>query len=339
MIKYLLTTFLAIIIICPVFSQTMQDTVYTFKATTPVEIDGQATEDCWKNTDWHAINQVWIPYGATMSQGDFEGRFKTAWDENYLYILVEVVDDSLSDDHSNPMDQFYNDDCVEVFVDENRSMGNHEKNYNAFAYHVSMFYDAIDLGDSWSDVNLKDNLSVDMDTIAQDTYLWEMAFKMYDESFSTTNPEASRVYLSHNKLMGFAIAYCDNDETTTRENFIGSMEMPPPPNNNNMYKNADYFGPLLCVDQNFISSANIIPVAGEMEIYPVPTNNIIHIKLNTEISLNNSISIISTLGEVVKKETFWGNNFSMNIEDLDAGIYFVQLEQGDKVFEKKIIVQ
>jgi hypothetical protein len=339
MTKYVLTVFIVISIFCPVFSQTMQDTIFSYKTKNPVIIDGQATENCWQNAEWRSINQILIPYGATMEQGDFEGRFKTAWDEDFLYILVEVVDDSLSDDHQNPFDRYYDDDCVEVFIDENRSMGDHERNYNAFAYHVSLFYDAIDLGDSWSEVNLKDNLSVDMDTIAQYTYLWEMAFKMYDASFNISSSEDSRVFLTHNKLMGFAIAYCDNDETTVRENFIGSMEMPPPPNNNNMYKNADYFGPLLCIDQDIYTASETIPVSEDIEIYPVPANDIIQIKLNKEAFQNNNIAIMSASGRLVEEKTFWGNTFQVDIENLEAGIYIIRIEHGTKTFEKKIIKQ
>src|SRR4030042_2943211 len=90
----------------------------------PITIDGQATEECWVNAGWHAIDQVWIPYNATMKEGDFEGRFKVAWDELYLYILVEVIDDSLSDDHANPLTNWWDDDCLEIFIDENRSKEN-----------------------------------------------------------------------------------------------------------------------------------------------------------------------------------------------------------------------
>ena len=175
--------------------QTMQDTIFNYFTETPVVIDGQATEDCWANAEWHAIDQMWIPYGASLSADDFEGKFKVSWDTDYLYVLVEVVDDSLSDDHSDPLQNWWDDDCLEIFIDENRSMGDHERNTNAFAYHVSLFFDAIDLNSSGSGVNYKDNLDVDMDTIGTNTYLWELAIKMYSSTFNISNPEASRVYL------------------------------------------------------------------------------------------------------------------------------------------------
>ena len=68
-------------------------------------LTARRTEECWENAEWNAIDQVWIPWGTTMKDGDFSGRFKVAWDEDFLYVLVEVVDDSLSDDYSNPLEK------------------------------------------------------------------------------------------------------------------------------------------------------------------------------------------------------------------------------------------
>lgn len=121
MIRNLAIIFFVILFSGSVFGQTQSDTIFNYLTKTPVTIDGQATEECWANAEWHAIDQVWIPWAAKMKEGDFEGRFKVAWDESYLYVLVEVVDDLLSDDHSNPLQNWWDDDCLEVFIDENRS--------------------------------------------------------------------------------------------------------------------------------------------------------------------------------------------------------------------------
>ncbi|MDA3822649.1 MAG: hypothetical protein PF450_08600, partial [Bacteroidales bacterium] len=104
------------LIVATSWGQTQNDTIMNFKATTSVVIDGQADEECWVNAEWHAIDQVWIPYNATMKDGDFSGRFKVSWDTDYLYILVEIIDDMLSDDYSNPLSNWWNDDCLEIFV-------------------------------------------------------------------------------------------------------------------------------------------------------------------------------------------------------------------------------
>ena len=237
-------------------AQTQHDTLYAYLSQSPVVIDGIADDACWENAQWHPIDQVWIPYDAAMNEGDFQGRFKLAWDSLYLYMLAEIVDDSLSDDHSNPLQNWWDDDCLEIFIDEDRSKGNHERNNNAFAYHISIFYDAIDLNSSGAGVNYKNNIEVVMDTIAADTYLWEVAIKNYTSDFTVGDPEASRVILHHHKLMGFSLAYCDNDETLGRENFIGSQTMTPATANDN-YITADYFGSLLLVDPDYVEPTSI----------------------------------------------------------------------------------
>jgi hypothetical protein len=199
---------LAIFHIATAFGQmTQQDTMCVFRSAEPIIIDGKANDPAWADAEWFPIDQVWIPYNATMAPGDFEGRFKLSWDENYLYVLAEIVDDMLSDDHANPLQNWWQDYCLEVFIDENRSKGDHERNYNAFAYHVSLFYDAIDLHTNGNSINLKNNLKVVMDTLENNTYMWELAIKNYSAAFNYSNPEASRVFLHHDKLMGFVMAY------------------------------------------------------------------------------------------------------------------------------------
>lgn len=318
-----------------VFSQTQNDTIFSFKTKTPVTIDGQANEDCWTNAEWHNIDQVWIPYNAKMKDGDFEGRFKVSWDEEFLYVLVEVVDDSLSDDHSNPLQNWWDDDCLEIFIDENRSKGDHERNCNAFAYHVSLVYDAVDLNASGQGVNYKDNIEVDMDTIAKNTYLWEFAIKNYDASFNIYRPEESRVLLSHDKNMGFAIAYCDNDETNSRENFIGSMEMPAS-NNNDMYKNADYFGLMILKDPEYIpTSSGFNRIEQEIKIYPVPAKKFITIETLNEAHSLKSASISNISGQIVTHEVFTENKHNMNIQHLENGIYLLNVNFGSYSVIKK----
>ena len=336
MIKYYITIFFSIVFAGSVFGQTQNDTIFCFKTLTPVTIDGQATETCWAGTDWHAIDQVWIPWNAKMKDGDFSGRFKVAWNEDFLYMLVEVVDDSLSDDHSNPLQNWWDDDCLEVFIDENRSKGNHERNCNAFAYHVSLFYDAVDLDSNGNGINYKNNVTVDMDTIGVNTYLWEFAFKNYDETFVLSNPEKSRVKLAHNKKMGLAVAYCDNDETTSRENFIGSMVMTPA-TANDMYKNADYFGLMILQDTDSVST-KVVSADSEMElkIYPVPAQN--HFTIETSTANQSTVYVtISTLnGQVVKTEKYNESKHSIDINELGTGMYLVKVIQGHNIFSKII---
>ncbi|MDH3585547.1 MAG: CBM9 family sugar-binding protein, partial [Gammaproteobacteria bacterium] len=99
-------------------------------------IDGVANEPVWQASEWHDIDRRWL--GPEYTAEDFGGRFKVAWTEERLYILVEVVDDILFDSHRDPLTQYWDDDCVEIFIDEDYSGGDHQYNHNAFAYHMSL---------------------------------------------------------------------------------------------------------------------------------------------------------------------------------------------------------
>jgi hypothetical protein len=308
-------------------AQTQQDTMYAYRTEVPVVIDGKADDACWASADWHAIDQVWIPFNANMKEGDFSGRFKLAWDSLYLYLLAEIVDDSLSDDHSNPMDSWWEDDCLEIFLDENRSKGNHECTYNAFAYHVSIFYDAIDMHTNCGGINLKDNLTVVMDTLENNTYIWEVAIKNYSGAFNPNNPEASRVYLHHNKLMGFSLAYCDNDETTGRENFIGSMRMTSATANES-YKNADHFGNLLLIDPNATgTSVDLIQKDSGFNIYPNPVNDRLFVRF-PEASAKALVSVYDQNGRLILQQAF-SPGAALDVSALPEGIYQLTVQDGE----------
>jgi len=319
-------------------AQTQSDTLYAYLSQTPIVIDGIADDACWEDAQWHPIDQVWIPYGATMNEGDFHGRYKLAWDSLYLYLLAEIVDDSLSDDHSDPLQNWWDDDCLEIFLDEDRSKGNHERNNNAFAYHISIFYDAIDLNASGAGVNYKNNIKVVMDTVAEDTYLWEVAIKNYTSDFTQSDPEASRVILHHHKLMGFSLAYCDNDETSGRENFIGSQTMTPATANSN-YITADYFGSLLLVDPDFVepTSTSSLNSMKPVHIYPNPVNDNLKLQLNTGQIQPGKIEISDLCGKMVVNQSYDSHSQLINVRALKEGMYLLHLITDGHVYTQTFI--
>lgn len=84
------------------------------KASGPVAIDGKA-EALWSEARQYKIsNVIYLP---PSNDEDFSASYKTLWDERNLYVLVDVTDESLKNDS----DDFWLDDCVEVFVDADNS--------------------------------------------------------------------------------------------------------------------------------------------------------------------------------------------------------------------------
>ena len=81
-------------------------------------VDGIADEAVWQSAEWRELNQRWL--GPEYSSEDFQGRIKVVWTEQKLYLLGEFVDDVLIDTHRDPLVQYWDDDTLEIFIDEDK---------------------------------------------------------------------------------------------------------------------------------------------------------------------------------------------------------------------------
>lgn len=188
-----------------------------------VVVDGIAGDAVWADAAWRALDQRWL--GPEYTAEDFEGRFKIAWDERQIYLLVEVTDDILIDMHRNPLVQYWDDDCLEVFVDEDHSGGEHQFNHNAFAYHFSLDNQAIDIGTDEQPRAYNDHVQSRWRQQG-DTLVWEVAIRLFADDYVDDRPGQQPVPLTAGKVIGLMVAYCDNDGSELRENFIGSETVP-----------------------------------------------------------------------------------------------------------------
>ncbi|WP_176829790.1 sugar-binding protein [Tenacibaculum sp. MAR_2009_124] len=216
-----------------------------YKTKEVIEVDGVGKESIWGNVPWYEMNYKWM--GETVDSSDYLGKFKLAWDNKHLYILVEVIDDYLNETLTNGKDNYWKGDYVEVFIDEDKSGGDHKFNHQAFAYHVSTEGHAIDKSTTKETIFLDDNVKVERTRVGS-KYLWEMAIKLYDSTFDENSKYNIPVKIFNNKLIGFSIAYGDNDGNNRRENFMGSKKYHGN-NNDDGYINSDVFGSILFVEE------------------------------------------------------------------------------------------
>ena len=215
-------------------------TTYVAKSTVAPKIDGKATEACWAKAKWMPINQLWV--GKQPSKSDFSGRYKLAWDKNYLYVLAEITDDTLIDSHPNPLDRYWDDDCLEVFIDPDHSGGDHLASYNAWAYHTALNGVSVDFGADGRPHDYSAHVISKYVTKGNKT-TWEAAYAIYPNTYTDGAVNKPEV-LKAGKVMGFAIAYCDNDHSPEREHFIGS-EVVEGADKNQGYKTASIFGKII----------------------------------------------------------------------------------------------
>ena len=210
------------------------------KASEQSTIDGLVTETHWNMANWRALDQNWL--GPAYDREDFRGRYKIAWDREKLYLLVEIEDDSLFDQYPDPLKLWWDDDCVEVFIDEDNSGGLHQFSHNAFAYHVALDGNVVDLRPDREPGLYNQHIKSARQTEGAKS-TWEMAISVYDDSYNDDG-ENEPVRLREGKKIGFALAYCDNDGSAERENFIGSVFVPGEDKNQG-WINADIFGTLI----------------------------------------------------------------------------------------------
>ncbi|WP_298472568.1 sugar-binding protein [uncultured Maribacter sp.] len=214
--------------------------IEVLKTNKPYIIDGKGSESFWNHCSWYNIDQNWK--GKSYSHEDFHGRYKISWSNNELLLLVEITDDTLYSPYKEPFKLWWNNDSLQIFIDEDNSGGLHQYNHNAFAYNLA-------LNNNTLDVNTRKkpqlyNEHITYQRITKNTLsTWEISIKVHKEGFDSIQ-NYSIEELSKNKKIGFALAYSDNDRSTERENFIGSVYIPGE-DKNQAWINADIFGTLI----------------------------------------------------------------------------------------------
>jgi len=250
---------------------------------TPPTIDGSGGDPAWARASWQPINYEWMyntPPNITpvKSPEDFSGRFKVVWTADRLFILAEIIDDVISATRgSTPYDSPQNDDCLELFIDENASGGARASDggNNFFTYHMS--YGGVNIadyiggdGNTTNDPathiqngNILRNSHINYKIGKNDnthTYIWEAEIKVYNNAYpARSSPDLAPVKLTAGKKMGFAAAYCDADAKNTREHFIGSMFVTGNTDDarNSSYLRSDQYAKLYLVNDAYTIKPNI----------------------------------------------------------------------------------
>ncbi len=213
------------------------------KAEIAPNVDGDMNDPIWSQSKWYPMDQNWI--GEFPDVKDFIGRYKMTWTPEALYILVEIKDDVLFDQYKDPLELWWDDDCVEIFIDADNSGGIHQFNNNAFAYHIALDGNVIDLDENEKPVLYNNHVTTKRST-KDDVSIWEFELIVFDDTYKEGKINDA-IVLSKDQTLGFAIAYNDNDGSKERENFMGSVFVPGEDKNQG-WINADIFGTIVLVE-------------------------------------------------------------------------------------------
>ncbi len=259
-------------------SKAAQDSVVTVLSTsTCPTIDGKPDDACWATAKWQPINEVWIKWGCPIDSSDFYGRYKVVWseNENMIYFLAEITDDSFIEGYKYPERNYPDYDIFEVFVDEDQSGGKHvftgndkvgynlgRNAYNAFSYHIAPVqnfsgdsvinqFAVCDLdGESWQHFiipNYRNHFGNIVLAKHHNKYYWEFSLKIYKDNYSNSSPEKSRRNLKPGSYLNVSVAYCDADGNVGRDNFIGSVAVTKERYNHH-WDDADDYGTFYLMD-------------------------------------------------------------------------------------------
>jgi hypothetical protein len=375
LVRFFIPAFVIIILLAsPLFGMMPQDNPVLAPDVSNVPvIDGKGDDQCWQNVPWQSIDEVWIPYDGSVDSSDYSGRYKIIWSssENLLYFLMEVNDDVFIDGYkTNVTADIYNYDISEVFIDENTSGGLHifdgigkdtlqygSNAENAFAYHMyaalpeegkitkDLYVDDFS-GTSWANskrpvysshfpefaLRVEGNMAVR-----------EFSLKVYNDTYVNTNPEASRVQLKTDKVIGLSVAYCDNDDNDgVRDNMFGSVWEPSPGNFH--WMNADYYGRIKLVSEipSDVEIQKPVRSNSVMSVYPNPASTSAQFKINNDYTGDVSIHLFNILGQEIIVKNFFKTGKIMNgklsLNGLSTGIYFLNIQMGKEVNVCKLII-
>lgn len=93
------------------------------------------------------------------------------------------------------------------------------------------------------------------------------------------------------------------------------------------------------------SNESIEAISGSFNVFPNPTSGIVEVQFQTPATQNQEVTLKITdmLGRTLRQNelgAFSGNyNDSFNLREFGAGVYLMQLQVGDKLLSKKIIVR
>jgi hypothetical protein len=95
----------------------MSKQYYCKKTSASIKIDGNLNKEAWQEATGDFLVET-----ESGREAKLKSEFKALWNENYLYIAFKCKDDYIKATMTAYNDKLYEEDVVEVFIDDNRDL-------------------------------------------------------------------------------------------------------------------------------------------------------------------------------------------------------------------------
>lgn len=77
-----------------------------------------------------------------------------------------------------------------------------------------------------------------------------------------------------------------------------------------------------------------------VSLYPNPTSGVAFIEIESDFSETYHVKVVNLIGkEILRAEVQSGQKAKLDLQNMPAGVYFVQIERGDVKVTKRLIVR
>ena len=278
-------------------------------------------EPTWLYTPGMEINNVTV--GSRTA--DFDAQWRALYDFTNLYILVEVNDHTLVNDSNN---EWYNDDCVEIFIDGDNSSGSMYDGVNDFQF-----------GFRWADEEIKigNNSANNMTGMNVIHYATDVGHNLeLSIPWNTIGVTPSEGY-----VIGFDVAVDDDDNGGTRECAIASIFTA-----DNAWHNPGVFGNVALIQPTGISNdgSHLVPPYFQLsQNFPNPFNPQTSIRFSLVETERVDLSIYNIRGQVVANLVdcvmhAGEHTIAFDGSDLASGSYFYSISTGSRTAVRKMLL-
>lgn len=272
-----------------------------FKVSAPIGIDG-TIDNVWNDVNVKPMNASKLLSGTVSNNSDLSGYAKLLWDNNYLYLLAVVTDDTKQNDSPNS----YDDDQVELYIDaDNAKAATYDANDCQFSF-------------GWNDGTVVGTIPANYSTsginytaLSTSTgYLLEARFPWGTIKGTPTA----------DKLIGIDFMINDDDNGSTRDAKLAWNAA-----TDEAYQNASLFGTAKLNNQQVL----VTGVDGDWEanglsIFPNPATHDVYVN---GFASEFEFSVFDYAGRTLLEGK---SAEKIDISKLETGVYLLKVKQGDR---------